>query len=86
MRLYCDRLYAAESVNPKKVPVDSEGRIRIDDWEMREDVQKAVMEKMNNITADNVFTESDAAGIRHDFLEANGFDVEGVDYSAEVVI
>ena len=87
-RLYRDRLYAGAtgSSESAKVPVDSEDRIRIDDWEMREDVQKAVLEKMKTITAGNVFAETDAAGIRHDFLEANGFDVAGVDYSAEIEI
>ena len=83
-RLYRDRLYAAAS--PSQVPVDGEGRIRLDDWEMREDVQKAVREKMNSVTEDNVFTETDVAGFKHDFLEAHGFDVEGIDYSAEVNI
>jgi enoyl-[acyl-carrier protein] reductase/trans-2-enoyl-CoA reductase (NAD+) len=84
VRLYRDRLYAPASANPAKVPMDSEGRIRIDDWEMREDVQHAAMEKMNAVTDDNVHTTTDVAGFKHDFLEAHGFDVEGVDYSADV--
>ena len=83
-RLYHDRLYSAEGADPAKIPVDSEKRIRIDDWEMREDVQKAVLARMKTITQENVLTETDAAGIKHDFLEAHGFDVEGVDYEAEV--
>jgi enoyl-[acyl-carrier protein] reductase/trans-2-enoyl-CoA reductase (NAD+) len=74
----------AAKVPAALVPVDSEGRIRIDDWEMREDVQKAVMEKMNSVTDKNVLSVTDVAGIKHDFLEAHGFDVEGVDYDADV--
>jgi enoyl-[acyl-carrier protein] reductase/trans-2-enoyl-CoA reductase (NAD+) len=85
-RLFRDRLYAAESGDPEMVPVDRKGRIRIDDWEMRQDVQKAVMEKMKNVTPENVFTETDVAGFKHDFLEAHGFDVEGIDYDADVAI
>jgi enoyl-[acyl-carrier protein] reductase/trans-2-enoyl-CoA reductase (NAD+) len=81
VRLYSGRLYTADG----PVPVDSEGRIRLDDWEMREDVQKAVKERMNIVTAENVFTETDVAGFKHDFLEAHGFDVEGIDYNAEVL-
>jgi enoyl-[acyl-carrier protein] reductase/trans-2-enoyl-CoA reductase (NAD+) len=80
-RLYRDRLYAAESGDPEMVPVDRKGRIRIDDWEMREDVQRATMEKMKNVTPENVFAKTDVAGFKHDFLEAHGFDVEGVDYN-----
>jgi len=84
VRLCKDRLYAAESCNLKTVPVDSEGRIRIDDWEMRDDIQKAVTEKMKTITNENMSAETDIAGFRHDFLAAHGFDVEGVDYEADV--
>jgi enoyl-[acyl-carrier protein] reductase/trans-2-enoyl-CoA reductase (NAD+) len=73
-RLYRDCLYTADG----KVPVDSENRIRLDDWEMRDDVQKAVVEIMNKVTAENVFAETDIAGVKHDFLEVHGFDVEGV--------
>jgi len=82
VRLYRDRLYTADG----KVPVDSEGRIRMDDWEMREDVQKAVVERMNIVTEANVFAETDVAGFKHDFMEAHGFDVEGIDYNADVEI
>ncbi|MDR2049547.1 MAG: trans-2-enoyl-CoA reductase family protein, partial [Treponema sp.] len=43
VRLYRERLYGAEAASdPAKVPTDGEGRIRIDDWEMRDDVQKEV--------------------------------------------
>ena len=85
IRLYTERLYTPEAASdPAKVLVDSKGRIRIDDREMREDVQRAVMERMKMVTPENVFTETDVAGFKHDFMEAHGFDVEGVDYSADV--
>ena len=85
VRLYRDRLYAAESGDPEMVPVDRKGRIRIDDWEMRTDVQKAVMEKMKRVNPDNVHEETDVAGFKHDFLAAHGFDIEGVDYEAVII-
>jgi len=85
VRLYSDRLYAPESEDPKMVPVDCEGRIRIDDWEMRGDVQKAVAEKMKNVTPENVFTETGIEGLKHDFLEAHGFDVAAVDYEKDFI-
>ncbi|MCL1837310.1 MAG: trans-2-enoyl-CoA reductase family protein [Treponema sp.] len=84
VRLYRERLYAAESGDPEMVPVDRKGRIRIDDWEMRLDVQKAVMDKMKNVTDDNVHAETDVAGFKQNFLEAHGFAVEGVDYAADI--
>jgi len=78
-RLYRDRLYAAN-----ETPVDDEGRIRIDDWEMREDVQKAVIERMKIVCPENVADETDIAGLKHDFLATHGFDIDGVNYQAEV--
>jgi enoyl-[acyl-carrier protein] reductase/trans-2-enoyl-CoA reductase (NAD+) len=85
LRLYRDRLYAdGAAEDPRKVPVDGEGRIRIDDWEMREDVQQAVLERMEKVTEENVFETTDIAGFKHDFMEANGFDVEGVNYEEDV--
>ncbi|MCL2472446.1 MAG: trans-2-enoyl-CoA reductase family protein [Treponema sp.] len=85
VRLYRDRLYTGEAPSdPAKIPVDSEGRIRIDDWEMRDDVQKETNERMDTATQENINTVTDIAGFRHDFLEAHGFDVAGVDYETDV--
>ncbi|MDR1230865.1 MAG: trans-2-enoyl-CoA reductase family protein [Spirochaetaceae bacterium] len=83
VRLYRDRLYAQDAASdPKKVPVDGEGRIRIDDWEMRDDVQQETQAQLAKITEANIEAEADIAGFKHDFLEAHGFDVAGVDYEA----
>ncbi|MFP3042254.1 trans-2-enoyl-CoA reductase family protein [Treponema primitia] len=85
VRLYRDRLYTPETAqNPGKVPVDSEGRIRIDDWEMRDDVQKETSAQMAKVTEANIFETTDLAGFKHDFMEIHGFDVAGVDYEADV--
>jgi enoyl-[acyl-carrier protein] reductase/trans-2-enoyl-CoA reductase (NAD+) len=85
VRLYRDRLYSTEgAADPTKVPVDSEGRIRIDDLEMRDDIQKLTADQMNAATQENLFTQADVEGFKHDFLEAHGFDVAGVDYDADV--
>jgi len=85
VRLYKERLYAGEgALNANKVPTDQERRIRIDDWEMREDVQKETKARMETITEENLFTLADVEGFKHDFLEAHGFDVAGVDYEADV--
>ena len=78
-RLLADRLYAAG-----EVPVDEEGRIRLDDWEMREDVQAEVARRWREVTTDNVAELADLAGYRHDFLLLFGFGVDGVDYGADV--
>ena len=85
VRLYKDRLYSPEALSdPKKILTDSEGRIRIDDWEMREDVQRETTERMEKVNVENIYLLTDLASFKHDFLEAQGFDVEGVDYEADV--
>jgi enoyl-[acyl-carrier protein] reductase/trans-2-enoyl-CoA reductase (NAD+) len=85
VRLYKERLYAeGAALDPAKVPVDDSGRIRIDDREMREDVQKETAERLESVTGETVYEKTDLAGFRHDFLEAHGFDVAGVDYEAGV--
>ncbi|MDR2486058.1 MAG: trans-2-enoyl-CoA reductase family protein [Treponema sp.] len=84
-RLFRDRLYIdAAYSDPAEVPVDSEGRIRLDDWEMRADVQRETAAAMDIAVEENIFTFTDVAGFKHDFLEAHGFDVPGVDYEAGV--
>ena len=79
-RLYAKRLYRKDGT----IPVDEENRIRIDDWELEEDVQKAVSALMEKVTSENAESLTDLAGYRHDFLASNGLDVEGINYEAEV--
>ena len=78
-RLLTDRLYAGGAV-----PVDEAGRIRLDDWEMRPDVQAEVERRWRDVTTENVRQLADLAGYRHDFLLLFGFGVDGVDYGADV--
>jgi enoyl-[acyl-carrier protein] reductase/trans-2-enoyl-CoA reductase (NAD+) len=78
-RLLTDRLYTGG-----EVPTDDEGRIRLDDLEMRDDVQAEVARRWREVSTDNVEQLSDLAGYRHDFLQLFGFEVPGVDYEADV--
>ncbi len=79
-----ERLFREFLYKGGPVPVDGENRIRLDDWELRKDVQDEVNRRLAKITPDNLAELADLAGIRHDFLEAHGFDVVGVDYTADV--
>ena len=83
-RLFAERLYTGQDSSAGVVPVDSENRIRIDDWELDESIQKEVDKVMPIVTEENVSELTDIEGIRHDFLNINGFDVEGVDYSKDI--
>jgi enoyl-[acyl-carrier protein] reductase/trans-2-enoyl-CoA reductase (NAD+) len=77
-RLFAERLYAPE------IPVDEEGRIRIDDWELREDVQAEVEKIWEALTTNNIYELSDLKGYRHEFFQLFGFEFEGVDYDADI--
>jgi enoyl-[acyl-carrier protein] reductase/trans-2-enoyl-CoA reductase (NAD+) len=79
-RLYSERLYTANG----EIPVDEVGRIRIDDWEMREDVQAKVAALWEVATTENLSEIGDLAGYKTDFLNLFGFGFEGVDYTADV--
>jgi enoyl-[acyl-carrier protein] reductase/trans-2-enoyl-CoA reductase (NAD+) len=77
-RLYQDRLFTG-----KPVPVDEQGRIRIDDWEMRPDVQAKVADLREQASTENLAEIGDLAGYRKDFYNLFGFDFPEVDYAAE---
>jgi enoyl-[acyl-carrier protein] reductase/trans-2-enoyl-CoA reductase (NAD+) len=77
-RLFQDRLFSG-----KEVPVDDKGRIRIDDWEMREDVQKEVEELWNKVTTENLPSLGDLEGYKKEFYHLFGFDVQGVEYEKD---
>ncbi len=77
-RLYSQRLYTNGAI-----PVDEKGRIRIDDWEMNDEVQKEVAELWKGATTENLTSIGDLAGYKSDFLNLFGFGFEGVDYAAE---
>jgi enoyl-[acyl-carrier protein] reductase/trans-2-enoyl-CoA reductase (NAD+) len=84
-RLFRERLYSEAALNdPDHVPVDPQGRIRMDDWEMSQEVQAETRRLMEEVTQDTILERADVAGFRHDFLEAHGFEVPGVDYEADI--
>lgn len=83
-RLFAERLYIKDETGNAAIPVDEENRIRIDDWEMDDDVQNEVSQIMPQLTAENIGTLGDLEGYRHDFLATSGFDIAGVDYEKEI--
>ena len=80
-RLFHDRLYRADGAN---APTDDEGRLRLDDWELRDDVQDACKALWPTVTTENLRQITDYAGYKHEFLKLFGFDRSDVDYDAEV--
>ncbi|MFW6215251.1 MAG: enoyl-ACP reductase FabV [Alkalispirochaetaceae bacterium] len=78
-RLLRDRLYTGASI-----PVDEEGRIRLDDWEMRDDVQAEVSRRWEEVDESNLEEVADIEGLRSDFLHIHGFGFEDIDYDEDI--
>ena len=79
-RLFRERLTLPE------IPVDEAGRIRMDDYEMRPEVQAAVKKAWDAISTENVKEYADIDGYYEDFYHMFGFRYENVDYTADVKI
>ncbi len=76
--LFRDSLYGA---NPK---LDSDGRLRADGLELCPQIQSAVAELWEQVTNDNLNELTDIKGYKHEFLKLFGFEIDGVDYDADV--
>ena len=77
-RLFEQRLYSG-----KEVPTDDKGRIRIDDLEMRTDIQARIKTLWAEATSENLTEIGDLAGYKQDFLNLFGFGFKGVDYDSD---
>lgn len=77
-RLFGERLYGGDFVT------DDVGRLRLDDWELRDDIQQACKDLWPQVTTENLFEITDYAGYKHDFLKLFGFERADVDYAADV--
>lgn len=64
--------------------MDDGNRFRIDDWELREDIQQACRDMWPQITSENLFDMTDYQYYKDEFLKLFGFGIESVDYEADV--
>ncbi|OOE81509.1 trans-2-enoyl-CoA reductase [Salinivibrio sp. ML198] len=80
-RMFTQRLYQADGREPE---VDSERRLRLDDLELREDIQQHCRDLWPQITTENLTELTDYNEYKAEFLKLFGFGVEGVDYDADV--
>ena len=79
-RLFNSKLFGGN------IATDSEGRIRLDDWEMEQDVQDEVTKLWDGLTQENLKESTDLDGYWADFYALFGFGIDGVDYDADVEI
>jgi enoyl-[acyl-carrier protein] reductase/trans-2-enoyl-CoA reductase (NAD+) len=63
---------------------DEGGRIRMDELELRDDIQKFVADNWSFVRAETLNDMTDFDGYKQAYLKMHGFEVGGVDYEAEV--
>ena len=80
------RLFETQMYNDGCLNFDDAGLVHIDDWELRDDVQKEVFEIWPKIETANLEELSDFAGYQSGFLKLFGFGLPGVNYDAEVEV
>ncbi|MEH6470743.1 MAG: enoyl-ACP reductase FabV [Halopseudomonas sp.] len=80
-RLFRTQLFKADGAD---AVTDEANRIRLDDWELRDEVQDACLAIWPQVTTENLRDLTDYQGYKDEFLRLFGFGIEGVDYDADV--
>lgn len=80
-RLFTEYLYSG-----KDISLDESGFIRLDDRELRDDVQQIVAKRWDRLTQDNLAEYADLEGYQEDFLKLFGFGLPDVDYDADIEV
>lgn len=63
--------------------LDDTNRLRLDDWELRDDVQQKCVDIWPKVTTENLFELTDYASYKKEFLNLFGFELESVNYEEE---
>ncbi|PSV44519.1 enoyl-ACP reductase FabV [Photobacterium indicum] len=80
-RMFTQRLYKADGTAPE---VDEENRLRLDDWELREDIQKHCRDLWSSVTNENLFEVADYQEYKDEFIKLFGFGIDSIDYDIDV--
>ncbi|WP_432453438.1 MULTISPECIES: enoyl-ACP reductase FabV [unclassified Agarivorans] len=80
-RMFSQRLYRTDGNAPE---LDESNRLRLDDWELAEDIQQACVDLWPQITTENLRQHTDYDYYKAEFLKLFGFGIAGIDYEADV--
>lgn len=81
-----EQMYRLFTDKMKNRELDEAGMFRLDDWELRENVQKSVAEVWDKVTTENIREYGDIDGYWEDFYHMFGFGYDNVDYDADVEV
>ncbi|MDA3869918.1 MAG: trans-2-enoyl-CoA reductase family protein [Gammaproteobacteria bacterium] len=79
-----NRLFRTQLYKEGGLDLDDVGRIRMDDWELRDDVQNKVKDLWPQVNNENIFELTDYQGYKDEFLKLFGFGIAGIDYDTDV--
>ncbi|CAH0535468.1 Enoyl-[acyl-carrier-protein] reductase [NADH] [Vibrio stylophorae] len=80
-RMFAERLYKADG---SAAEVDEKNRLRLDDWELRDDIQQHCRDLWPQITDENLKSLTDYENYKAEFIKLFGFGIDGIDYDADV--
>jgi enoyl-[acyl-carrier protein] reductase/trans-2-enoyl-CoA reductase (NAD+) len=80
-RMFNERLYRADGAAPQ---VDDANRLRLDDWELKEEIQQHCRDLWPQVTTENLSELTDYREYKEEFLKLFGFGIDSVDYQADV--
>lgn len=78
------RMFATQFKSGVGQRLDDDGRIRMDDVELSDEIQAEVQRRWPLVETDNLDELGDLSGFREDFLRIFGFGIDGVDYEVDV--
>ena len=80
------RMCKEKIYNGKAVLTDTEQRIRLDDWEMKKDIQEEIVKLWNSVNEDTIADIADLVGFKKEFYNIHGFEWDDIDYTQAVVL
>jgi len=80
-RLFTQHLFREDGVTAN---LDDKNRLRLDDWELREDIQAHCKQLWPKVTTENLSQVTDYIEYKAEFLKLFGFGVDGIAYEADV--
>ena len=78
-----ERLFSTQLYNDNCLEFDDNGLVRIDDLELRPDIQKAVEAVWPEVSTENLNELTDFDGYKSEFMKLFGFGVKGIDYTKD---
>lgn len=80
-RMFSERLYQADG---SPADVDESNRLRLDDWELRDEIQQHCRDMWPQVTTENLSELTDYREYKEEFLKLFGFGIAGIDYEQDV--